>query len=260
VRQRLSTVATFIDWLLDTGAIGHNPLPVSVRRQVTHSYPKTYGKKQDRHPARWLTHDEAYHQLIGACHDGTAAGRRDELFIRLGLLGLRLAEILGTTWADYDPRTGTITRTGKKNRVRTVTAGRTLRSLLETWHDEYQRQLGRPIQPADPILIANAKWRSHHHNATTQLNWTRPLAKRTAQTLLIQRAQTADLGHVAPHDLRRTAAGILHHTCSPDGGHVFDLLDIQQVLDHADPATTQRSYLDQLDTADVKARAGDVLD
>ena len=54
----------------------------------------------------------------------------------------------------------------------------------------------------------------------------------------------ANLGHLAPHDLRRTAAGILHRSTSNDGAHHFDLLDIQKVLDHSDPATTMRSYLD----------------
>jgi integrase len=76
---------------------------------------------------------------------------------------------------------------------------------------------------------------------------------------LRRRATTAGLGHISPHDLRRSAASIMHNTLSADGGHVFDLLDIQRVLDHADAATTQRSYLDQLDTS-VKTKAGQVLD
>jgi len=64
---------------------------------------------------------------------------------------------------------------------------------------------------------------------------------------------------VAPHDLRRTAAGLLHRSIGADGSHHFDLLDIQKVLGHSDPATTMRSYLDPLDTG-VLARAASVLD
>jgi integrase len=64
---------------------------------------------------------------------------------------------------------------------------------------------------------------------------------------------------VAPHDLRRTAAGLLHRSTAADGSHHFDLLDIQKVLGHSDPATTMRSYLDPLDTG-VLARAAMVLD
>lgn len=40
---------------------------------------------------------------------------------------------------------------------------------------------------------------------------------------------------------------------------MFDLLDIQKVLHHADPATTMRSYLDPMDT-DVYERAAHWLD
>lgn len=77
--------------------------------------------------------------------------------------------------------------------------------------------------------------------------------------IVLDRAEEAGLGHLSPHDLRRTAAGILHRAKSADGGHLFDLRDIQQVLDHVDPATTQRSYLDPLDTG-TKERPAVLLD
>jgi integrase len=64
---------------------------------------------------------------------------------------------------------------------------------------------------------------------------------------------------MSPHDLRRTAAGILHRSTSEDGAHYFDLLDIQKVLGHANPATTMRSYIDPLDTGVIR-RAANVLD
>ena len=64
---------------------------------------------------------------------------------------------------------------------------------------------------------------------------------------------------MSPHDLRRTAAGILHRSVSEDGAHHFDLLDIQKVLGHANPATTMRSYIDPLDTGVIR-RAAAVLD
>lgn len=73
------------------------------------------------------------------------------------------------------------------------------------------------------------------------------------------RAAAAGLGHLSPHDLRRTAAGVLHRAKGTDGGHLFDLRDIQQVLDHVDPATTKRSYLDPLDTG-TKERAAAFFD
>jgi integrase len=74
-----------------------------------------------------------------------------------------------------------------------------------------------------------------------------------------RRARAAGLGHVAPHDLRRSAAAILHRATTDDGAHHFELLDIQRVLGHADPATTMRSYLEPLDTA-VLEKASQYLD
>jgi integrase len=64
---------------------------------------------------------------------------------------------------------------------------------------------------------------------------------------------------VAPHDLRRSAASILHHSTTADGAHRFDLLDIQRVLGHADPATTMRSYLEPMDV-ETTDRASRILD
>jgi integrase len=81
----------------------------------------------------------------------------------------------------------------------------------------------------------------------------------SVQQIVMKRARLAGLGHVAPHDLRRTAAGLLHRSVGRDGSHHFDLLDIQKVLGHSDPATTMRSYLDPLDTG-VLSRASRVLD
>ncbi len=76
--------------------------------------------------------------------------------------------------------------------------------------------------------------------------------------LAVNRLTSRMAGEIAPHDLRCTAAGILHHTLTVDGAHLNDLLDIQRVLDHADPATTQRSYLDT-STPETTTRAGRTL-
>ena len=93
-----------------------------------------------------------------------------------------------------------------------------------------------------------------------EISWGSPIARTcSVQRIVRLRAEAAGLGHMSPHDLRRTAAGILHRSLGSDGGHLFDLRDVQQVLDHSDPATTQRSYLDPLDTG-AKERAAAVLD
>jgi hypothetical protein len=74
--------------------------------------------------------------------------------------------------------------------------------------------------------------------------------------------ERAGLGHVAPHDRRRSTAGVPDRDKGPEGAHRFDLLDmldIQKVLHHADPVTTMKCYLDPMDN-EVLSRAADVLD
>lgn len=262
IRQRLSTARTFIAWLQEEHGLTENPLPLSVCRDITRRFPKVYGKKQAKNPGRRLTYDEAYGQLIGACKDGTWHGSRDQLFIRFGLLGLRLSEILNLNWANY--RNGQITITGKKNHVREVHPGPEFRELLTRWKRKYEKALGRAVTDTDPILCPSQ--RGNPETIRPGYVWDRPLQwgkrlhRTTADNYLHRRAEKAGLGWVSPHDLRRTAAHILHVDKTPDGAHRYDLYDIQQVLDHADPATTQRSYLDQSDRDEVKNRAGHTLD
>ncbi len=51
---------------------------------------------------------------------------------------------------------------------------------------------------------------------------------------------------------------MLHKATDEQGAHYFDLLDIQKVLGHSDPATTMRSYLEPMHT-DVLDRAAQIL-
>jgi integrase len=55
--------------------------------------------------------------------------------------------------------------------------------------------------------------------------------------IVARRAEAADLGVVATHDLRRSFAGFLDE----DGAH---LQDIQAALRHSSPTVTARCYLD----------------
>lgn len=217
--------------------------------------PPLYGKLQGKYPARWLTHEEAYGCLLGCC-DRSDVGRRDELVLRLGLAGMRVAEIIhlriGDLHLDHDP---TIEWIGKKNRARKVSIGPGMSALLTDYLTRYRAGVGRPLA-ADDSLVCRQKTGGR----VGQISWGRPFKTAAGIAKVVQlRAEQAGLGHLSPHDLRRTAAGILHRAVSEDGAHYFDLLDIQKVLGHANPATTMRSYIDPLDTGVIR-RAAQVLD
>jgi integrase len=238
---------------LRQGIVEHDPAAdLRGPRSPLQTYRRTYGKVQARNPGRWLTYEEAYGRLVGSCRDGTIVGTRDEIVIRLGLLGLRLAEIASLD-LDNLRQLPAITWTGKGHKRSRTTAGRALRDALECYLAAY-----RGLAPASP-LVCREVLGAARQGGPRRLDWGVRAQPRTVFMIVSGRAQAAGLGHVAPHDLRRTAAGILHSAVGADGGHQFDLLDIQRVLGHSDPATTMRSYLEPMKT-DVLDRASRFLD
>jgi integrase len=255
-RGRLARACTFLRWCVRQGEA--DPALVEElqsRDNPLRSTPPLYGKLQGAYPARWLTHEEAYGTLLGVC-DRSDVGRRDELVLRLGLAGMRVVEIIRLRVGDL--RLGpepTIEWIGKKNRPRKVAIGPALFQLLDDYLDRYVDALGRPLRSSDPVIC-----RQKTGSGVGSISWGRPFKQPVSIAhLVLGRAEQAGLGHVSPHDLRRSAAGILHRAVAEDGAHYFDLLDIQKVLGHANPATTMRSYIDPLDTGVIR-RAAQVLD
>jgi integrase len=261
IRSRLSCVTVFLRWCVRKG-LADAVLVETLRDRDCNPLlriPRLYGKKQGKHPPRWLSRDEAFGQLLSTCDDSDH-GLRDELVLRLGLAGARGDEIihLQVQHLRLMQQPSTVEWIGKANRPRKIVVGDRLQRVLDEYLRRYATALGRPVTASDPLVcrqkpgVAVAGRRN--------VSWGNPF-KQTCNLyrLVAGRAAAAGLGHVATHDLRRTAAGILHHTYSADGGHKFDLRDIQKTLDHANPQTTERSYLDPLDN-DAKERAASVLD
>lgn len=246
VRGRISVALAFLGWCADSG------IPTFDRtrlRRLKRQYPKVYGRAQAPNPARWLTYDEAFGRLVPACQDGTLIGLRDELVIRFGLAGMRKAEIVQLTWPNL-ARLPEVEWTGKGNRPRRLVLGPAFLDTLDRWRDAYPNP-----SPDAPVVCRSAG------TVRPRIDWGTGYRPETnvLHKIVTRRAEQAGLGHVAPHDLRRSAAAILHRTTDDSGAHHFDLLDIQKVLGHSDPATTMRSYLDPMDTG-VLDRAAAVLD
>jgi integrase len=245
VRQRLSVARTFLRWC---DRAGHTvPDIEETASQIRRAHPKVYAKAQARYPARFLTREQA-DQLIAACHDHTWTGSQDQLIVRLGLHGLRLAEIASLTWRNLQG--DQLTWTAKGRKPRHIRLNPELVNLLARWHTEYARHT-EPT-PDSPLLVQVTKHRP------PQLIWGTPLLPLTLRLHVTRRAELAGLGHVATHDLRRSAASILHNARDATGAHIFDLLDIQQVLGHSDPATTMRSYLEPI-SSDIMDKASAYL-
>jgi integrase len=258
VRNRLSRVTTFLRWCVRHGLA--DPVLVEAlcdRTNPLRRVPRLYGKLQGKHPARWLSYDEAFGQLLASCRRDGEVGLRDELVLRLGLAGMRAAEIIGLRMGevyleDAPPQIGWI---GKARRSRRIVCGAELVEILRRYLAIY-----RAHSPHHCDAEAHLVCRQKPGSGAGQVSWGNPIFRTCSiQRIVRLRAEAAGLGHMSPHDLRRSAAGILHRAVGEDGGHLFDLRDIQQVLDHSDPVTTQRSYLDPLDTG-TKERAAALLD
>ena len=237
---------SFFTWCYDNG---HPSIDLSRVQRLKRRYPRVYGRAQATNPGRWLTHDEAFNRLVPACQDGTALGLRDELVIRFGLAGVRRSEIVTMTWRNLAALPA-VEWIGKGNRARRIVIGPAFLAALDRWQAAYPDP-----RPDAPVICRTGgtvrpfvDWGHAYRSDTNCIH-----------KIVTRRAAVAGLGHVAPHDLRRSAAGILHHATDASGAHHFDLLDIQKVLGHTDPATTMRSYLDPMDTG-VLDRASHHLD
>ena len=172
---------------------------------------------------------------------------------------MRLSEILNLTIGAFRLRRAAprIAWIGKGRRPRQIVPGPQLIDLLRDYLGRYERGVGRPLARRHPAICRGKpgggvaltiSWGNAHQTAVHRFS-----------ASSATHATAAGLGHLSPHDLRRSAAGILHRAKSDDGAHYFDLLDIQRVLGHTDPATTMRSYLEPIDTATI-TRAADFLD
>lgn len=149
VRNQLSRVCTFLRWCVRQGEVDPALAEVLMGRDnPLRQIPRLYGKVQAPQPARWLSHEEAFERLIGACRDGTDLGLRDEAIIRLGLAGMRAAEIIHVRIADLrlrdpEPRIAWI---GKKRRARRVVPGPSLIACLDRLALCQEQLLGRTLR------------------------------------------------------------------------------------------------------------------
>lgn len=200
-------------------------------------------------PGRWLTRDEAL-LLIAAADDGTDQGQRDQVLITLGLLtGLRRSELVGLRWRDLDLRNCRVSVKGKGGKLATIGLPTQALEALHRWQLRLQDLQGRLPRPDDPVLPTG---RAHGGLMNSERAYTllfhQPLSKWAARAIVARRAEQAELGVVATHDLRRSFAGFLDE----DGQ---SLQGIQAALRHSSPTVTARCYLDASPRRAVEAVA-----
>ncbi|MDQ1567435.1 MAG: integrase/recombinase XerC [Actinomycetota bacterium] len=130
--------------------------------------------------------------------------------------GLRISELCGLGPSDVDLRGGMVTVLGKRSKIRRVPLGEVAIAAIRAYLDGGRTNLSGPASPPDALFL-NRRGRR--------------LTPRDARRIL-ERRLLSDGRAISPHTLRHAYA-----THLLEGG--ADLRAVQELLGHADVATTQ---------------------
>ncbi|MGV8944373.1 tyrosine recombinase XerC [Thermomonas sp.] len=199
LQRRLSACRSFYGWLLKQGQIAANPAAAVRAPKAVRKLPQV------------LDVDEAV-QLVELPTDGPL-GLRDRALLELFYSsGLRLAEVCALRWVDLDFAQGLVTVLGKGSKQRVVPVGSHALKALDAWRASRHEWFTLFVFPG-----RNDK----------------PITSRAIQLRLRQLAQRQGVfKRVHPHLLRHSFAS---HMLESSG----DLRAVQELLGHADIATTQ---------------------
>jgi integrase/recombinase XerC len=169
--------------------------------------------KGERRLPRALDADRAAQLLDGGVEDDFIA-RRDQAMLELFYSsGLRLSELVGLDLAQLDLAGGLVRVLGKGNKARELPVGRKAREAVEAW-----LPLRAMTNPQDGALFVGRQGKR--------------LTPRAIQ-LRVRQAGVRELGqHLHPHMLRHSFASHMLESSQ-------DLRAVQELLGHADIATTQ---------------------
>lgn len=202
IATQLSALRSFCDWLVLQGLLSANPA-----KGVS-------APKQGRPLPKNLDVDEL-HQLMNLDESDPLAVRDRAIMELLYSSGLRLDELVGLNLGDVQFAERQLRVIGKGNKERILPVGRMALEWLEKWL-AVRNELAGPDEPA--LFVSQQRRRISHRSVQLRL------AKRGQQQALSS--------HVHPHKLRHSFAT---HMLESSG----DLRAVQELLGHADLATTQ---------------------
>lgn len=199
LQRRLSACRSYYQWLLKHGRIKANPAAGLRAPKAPRKLPQV------------LDVDEAM-QLVEVPTDAPL-GLRDRALLELFYSsGLRLSELCALRWRDLALHDGLVTVLGKGSKQRSVPVGSHARAALEAWRAETGAGDEAPVFPGRGGA---------------------PITPRAVQIRIRQLAQRQGMfKRVHPHMLRHSFAS---HVLESSG----DLRGVQELLGHADIATTQ---------------------
>ena len=256
----LTVVRTFLNWTVQVGYIGFNPLqPVK---------PLPSGKAYEKHPRRAMTEEEIERFVAAAVQldrrnaDRAAAAKTIEggtkganyaaqerrpvvpqtpLWLTLLETGARLGETTMLKWGDLSEADCTLTlraKTTKTRRERVLPVRRGLVEVLAGLRLVHLEVRGRMPTAGDPIFLTSRghPWADNRRNALRQF---REVLSVAGIPQVDERGEKLDI-----HSLRHTFASRLAR-------HGVGLAQAQRLLGHSDPKLTMAIYT-HLETEDLR--------
>lgn len=188
-------------------------------------------------PGRWLTKEQAAN-LVASIDRTELRDHRDHVLIVTAMLtGLRRAELAALRWRDVDLDNGRIAVIGKGAKPAVIGVPRELSVALTDWRGRGSRESGGRSRPTCPVFPTGRTIGGGICERWYRMDWADHMCVSNVFQIVARRAEAADLGIVATHDLRRSFAGWLDEAS-------VDLAGIQAALRHSSPGVTVACYLD----------------
>lgn len=191
--------------------------------------PKNHGVKHHN----WLRADQLA-ALVAACRDGTVKGQRDLVIILVAALtGLRRDELCGLRWGAIDLPARRLRLVGKGGKPAEVGFNGQVAEALSEWQTQCAAGAGRPVQPQDPVFprirALSIGWGMADRELVVA--WDVPLGHNGVTEVVKKRGRQAGIAALAPHDLRRSFAGLL--------AEQVPIADVSKALRHSNIGTTE---------------------
>jgi integrase len=191
-------------------------------------------------PGRWLALHQVRALMVASKEIGSSenqALRNTLATTMLCTMALRREELSAAKWGDLSLQNDRVSLRvhGKGRKVAHIDVPRIVVSSLDRWRQAVTRDTETP-PPHAPII--RRIWKGGRISKGG-------LSPDGIWYIIDQSARYAGLGHVAPHDLRRSVAGALH-----ESGVAVD--KISRLLRHANIAVTEK-YLNRLPQANEGA-------
>ncbi len=182
---------------------------------------------------RWLSTGQIKMLVASAqriANSDNQALRNHVIAAILCTMALRREELASARWGDLSLQNDRIVMQvhGKGRKTAIIDVPRPVIALLDRW-----RKVVAPLEPAPPASSPLVR-RIYKGGRVSK----RPLTADGIWWLVSDAAEAAGLGHVAPHDLRRSVAGALQEAGTP-------IEKISLLLRHSNVAVTER-YLSRL--------------